>query len=83
MIPFAIRGVIWYQGESNATDKTGQIAWNPEQNHRLFEALITSWRQVWNRGDFPFYYVQLPNLNRNWMLFRQMQLQTLEAGSRT
>ncbi len=79
LIPFAIRGVIWYQGESNATDSSNQIAWNQERNRQLFEGLITSWRDAWGQGEFPFYYVQLPNLNRNWMLFREMQLQTLDS----
>jgi len=77
LIPFAIRGVIWYQGETNATDASNQIAWNPEQNRLLFKTLIQSWRRRWGQGDFPFYYVQLPNLNRPWMLFRDMQCRML------
>ncbi|MEN6309240.1 MAG: GDSL-type esterase/lipase family protein [Anaerohalosphaeraceae bacterium] len=79
LIPFAIRGVIWYQGETNATDASNQIAWDPHYNQRLFEALIQSWRRRWGQGDFPFYYVQLPNLNRPWMLFREMQFRMLNT----
>jgi sialate O-acetylesterase len=48
---FAMRGVIWYQGESNRL--------LPEQYERLFPALISDWRASWGRGDFPFYFVQI------------------------
>ncbi|MHC4670466.1 MAG: sialate O-acetylesterase [Planctomycetota bacterium] len=51
--PFAIRGVIWYQGESNAG--------RAEQYQTLFPTLIRDWRRAWGRGDFPFLYVQLAN----------------------
>jgi len=50
---FGIRGVIWYQGESNA----GRAA----QYHDLMSLLIGSWRDAWGQGAFPFYFVQLPN----------------------
>jgi sialate O-acetylesterase len=49
--PFAIKGVIWYQGESN----TG----NPEQYDDLFPVLIANWRERWQNRDLPFYYVQI------------------------
>ena len=48
---FAIKGVIWYQGESNS-DRPGQY-------RKLFPALIRDWRQAWGQGDFPFLFVQL------------------------
>ncbi|MDF7809295.1 sialate O-acetylesterase [Pontiellaceae bacterium B12219] len=51
-IPFAIKGVIWYQGESN-------VEW-PDEYEVLFSSLITSWRTAWGQGNFPFYYVQIP-----------------------
>lgn len=51
-IPFAIKGVIWYQGESN-------MEW-PSEYEALFSSLITSWRTAWGQGAFPFYYVQIP-----------------------
>lgn len=54
LIPFAIRGVIWYQGENNS-DK-------PLQYRSLFPALIDSWRHEWGEGDFPFLFVQLAPL---------------------
>jgi len=54
IIPFAIRGVLWYQGESNCGD-----------GMRYFDkmkALVGGWRKVWQQGDFPFYSVQItPN----------------------
>ena len=62
LVPFAIRGVIWYQGESNTTA--------PEQYRTLFPVLIHDWRKAWDEGDFPFIYVQLPNFDphiwRSW-----------------
>ncbi|MHB8972189.1 MAG: sialate O-acetylesterase [Pirellulaceae bacterium] len=51
LVPFAIRGAIWYQGESNRAD--GMLY------HEKMKALIAGWRSVWKQGDFPFYYVQL------------------------
>ena len=54
LIPFAIKGVIWYQGEANADE--GDI-----YMHKMI-ALITGLRKVWAQGDFPFYFVQLPAL---------------------
>ena len=49
--PFALRGAIWYQGESNATE--GML-----YTERM-KALISGWRQLWGEGDFPFYFVQI------------------------
>tara|TARA_R110001592_G_scaffold363111_1_gene680551 strand:- start:30503 stop:31441 length:939 start_codon:yes stop_codon:yes gene_type:complete len=54
-IPFAIKGVIWYQGESNASVCPG----DPKRYETLFPTLIQSWREEWKQGDFPFYYVQI------------------------
>jgi len=51
LMPFAIRGVIWYQGESNAG--------RAYQYRTLFPAMIANWRQAWGQGDFPFLFVQL------------------------
>ncbi len=51
LLPYAIRGVIWYQGESNSN-----LA---RQYRRLFPLLIGSWRAAWRQGDFPFLFVQL------------------------
>ena len=50
-IGYGIRGVIWYQGESNAS--------RAAEYRTLFPFLIASWREEWGLGDFPFYWVQL------------------------
>ncbi|MEP3229741.1 MAG: sialate O-acetylesterase [Flavobacteriaceae bacterium] len=54
-IPYTMKGVIWYQGESN-------MEWPNEYEH-LLSSLITSWRKAWDQGDFPFYFVQIPSYN--------------------
>ena len=51
IMPYGIKGVIWYQGESNV----GRAA----QYERLFPLMIKSWRKEWSEGDFPFYFVQI------------------------
>jgi sialate O-acetylesterase len=57
VIPYAIRGAIWYQGESIVGGKAGI------QNYpHVMETLVTQWRRLWGEGDFPFYAVQLPAL---------------------
>ena len=68
---YGIRGVIWYQGESNAH--------NAALHDRLFPSLIADWRSVWQEGDFPFLYVQLPNIaTANWQEFRESQRRALQ-----
>ena len=54
LVPFAIRGALWYQGESNCSDSHDRVTYADKM-----EALIKGWRKVWGEGDFPFYYVQL------------------------
>lgn len=78
LIPYAIKGVIWYQGESNA----GR-AW---QYRSLFPAMIQNWRDDWKQGDFPFLYVQLAPFMKivnepsesAWAELREAQLLTLK-----
>jgi sialate O-acetylesterase len=79
IIPFAIQGAIWYQGESNA----GR-AW---QYRKAFPLMITDWRKQWKQGDFPFYFVQLAsfdaggskdkNAGYQWAELREAQTLTL------
>jgi sialate O-acetylesterase len=77
IVPFAIRGVIWYQGESNSG--------RAYQYRKLFPAIIRDWRNAWGRGDFPFLFVQLPNFGGSasepgesiWAELREAQLMTL------
>jgi sialate O-acetylesterase len=53
LIPYAIRGAIWYQGESN-----GPTA---KQYRNIMETMIADWRKAWDQGNFPFIYVQIAN----------------------
>ena len=77
MLNYSIKGVIWYQGESN-TEHAGEY-------NKTFTALITDWRKQWHEGDFPFLYVQLPNFNEpdkkpsasQWAELREAQLNAL------
>ncbi|KAA9339375.1 9-O-acetylesterase [Hymenobacter busanensis] len=77
LVPFALKGVIWYQGESNA----GQ----PTQYRTLFPALIQDWRRQWNY-TLPFLFVQLPNFGSDlpqpadyaWAELRDAQAQALK-----
>lgn len=55
LVPFGIRGAIWYQGESNRA--------RAAQYRTLFPTMIADWRQRFGQGDFPFYYVQLAPFN--------------------
>ena len=73
LIPFAIRGAIWYQGESNAETPA-----RVRQHGYLFPLLVNQWRARWGQGDFPFLYVQLPALDRPaWPRFRDGQRRML------
>jgi sialate O-acetylesterase len=51
VIGYGIKGCIWYQGESNYD--------HPDQYEKLFPAMVKRWRELWQQGDFPFYYVQI------------------------
>jgi sialate O-acetylesterase len=77
LTPFPIRGVIWYQGESNSI-----VEREPSLYHRLFRAMIEDWRSQWGEGDFPFLYVQIANFTsspvEDWAAVRDGQLKTLE-----
>jgi sialate O-acetylesterase len=81
-----IKGVIWYQGESNAP--------YAEQYAKLFPAMIRDWRAQWGIGDFPFYFVQLCNFNAfrkqvpepvesTWAELREAQAQTRDVAPNT
>lgn len=63
---YPMKGVIWYQGESNAH--------NMEAHEKLFPLLVDSWRSYWGDKQMPFYFVQLSGLNRpSWPWFRDSQ----------
>lgn len=69
LLPVPIRGVAWYQGESNA-DSPARVA----QHADLFPMLVRDWRQAWQQPELPFVFVQLPGLDRpEWPAFRDSQ----------
>jgi sialate O-acetylesterase len=74
IIPYAIRGVLWYQGESIVGGAAG-VALYPH----VMETLVKSWRALWGEGDFPFYAVQLAALNNisNNPVVREQQAKIL------
>ncbi|MXV17649.1 sialate O-acetylesterase [Hufsiella ginkgonis] len=80
LVPYGIKGVIWYQGESNG-DKLAQAV----EYRTLFPRMISDWRAQWKQGDFPFLFVQLANFRKpatapaegNWAWVREAQLKTL------
>jgi sialate O-acetylesterase len=75
VLPYPIRGVAWYQGESNA-ESPERVA----QHEAIFEMLVRDWRAQWGLGDFPFLFVQLPGLGRpDWPEFREQQRGFLES----
>jgi sialate O-acetylesterase len=71
---FTIRGVLWYQGETNRDE--------PKVYQQLFPEMVKDWRKKWNIGDFPFYYVQIaPNKyidKTNSQYLREAQLKALD-----
>jgi sialate O-acetylesterase len=79
LIPFAIKGVIWYQGESNVG--------RPVEYRQLLPLLISDWRRQWGQRDFPFIIQQLPNNGiptndpnqPGWASFREAQMQIAQA----
>ena len=78
LLPYAIQGAIWYQGESNAG--------RAHQYRTLFPTMIVDWRRAWGQGDFPFLFVQLANFKAekpepgesDWAELREAQTMTLE-----
>lgn len=81
LIPYAVKGAIWYQGESN-TDNS------PEEYGFRLSTMIESWRTAWGQGDFYFYYCQLANYkeantepndgNDGWVVLSNQQQKALE-----
>lgn len=75
LVPYAIRGAIWYQGESNAsTEETGKLY------AVQLPLLIKDWRARWGQGDFPFAWVQLPNFQtkaEGWPAVREAMVKSL------
>lgn len=80
LVPYAIRGVLWYQGESNAG--------RPEQYRHLLPVLIERWRDLWGNKNLPFLFVQLPNYapqfdGAYFTLLRESQLKVWQSAPNT
>ena len=83
IVPYAMRGVIWYQGEHNAS--------RAYQYRDLFPKMIQTWRDVWQQGDFPFYWVQLADFfdevsepdESDWAELREAQTMTMDRLKNT
>jgi sialate O-acetylesterase len=78
LVPYAIQGAVWYQGESNAG--------RAYQYRKLFPTMIEDWRKAWGQGPFSFYFVQLANFTpvlpdpgeSDWAELREAQTMTLK-----
>jgi sialate O-acetylesterase len=67
--PFAVRGVLWYQGETDA-----EAPYNAYLYRNLLAGMISDWRTLWREPELPFYIVQLPILkSRDWSVLRESQ----------
>ena len=75
LLPYALRGVIWYQGESNAAQS--------RQYRTLFPDLIADWRRHWGEGDFPFLFVQIAPFTGMRPEIREAQLLTARSVHNT
>jgi len=77
LIPYAIRGATWYQGEADA--------WSAYRYRKQLPAMIRGWREAWGQGEFPFFLVQLPNYKQPdaapkdapWAVVRESQAKSL------
>ncbi len=77
LVPYALQGAIWYQGESNAG--------RAYQYRKLFSTMINDWRNAWQQGPFSFYFVQLANFtdalpepgDSDWAELREAQTMAL------
>jgi len=75
LIPYAMKGVIWYQGEANAD--------RAKEYRTLFAAMIADWRREWKIGDFPFLFVQIAPNKANTPELREAQLLTWKKTPNT
>ncbi len=81
VIPYAVKGFIWYQGESNAQTVSAGLGYQ-----KLLTLLIASWREKWQQGPLPFYWVQLPlyqggGCGTAWQVVRESMLKTLQVAN--
>jgi sialate O-acetylesterase len=76
--PYTIKGVIWYQGETNSDPERAPLY------SKLFSTMILDWRHKWQQGAFPFLYVQISSFNspgESWGLLRDQQRRTLAVAN--
>ena len=77
--PYGIKGVIWYQGESNSPHASAYLY------SKAFSTMITDWRQQWQLGNFPFLFVQISSFKstpqEDWGTLRDQQRRTLALGN--
>jgi len=77
LIPYALKGAIWYQGEQNASD--------PGDYAAVFKTMVNDWRRRWGLGDFPFLFVEIAGYHApqkepsegGWALLREQQMKSL------
>ncbi len=86
LIPFAIKGFIWYQGESNAPTSGSEAGYKGgydlKESALKIDTMVNDWRTRWNDKRLPFYQVQLPGIkSRPWALYREMQADCLKKIS--
>ena len=76
--PYTIKGVIWYQGETNSAPERAPLY------NRLFSDMIADWRHNWHQGEFPFLFVQISSFTspgENWGVLRDQQRRTLSVAN--
>ena len=74
LVGYGIKGVLWYQGEANRR--------NANEYEKIVNTMVTSWREQWNIGDFPFYYAQISPFNygkNNSAFLREAQLKSSQS----
>ncbi|HWZ51037.1 MAG TPA: sialate O-acetylesterase [Granulicella sp.] len=77
LTPYSIKGVIWYQGETNSAPERAPLY------EKLFAAMIAGWRSSWQQGQFPFLFAQISSFNspgESWGLLRDQQRRTLSVA---
>jgi len=75
LVPYAMRGVAWYQGEANAS--------RGKQYRSLLPALIKNWRTEWKQGEFPFLIVQIPGWKNHFPELKEAQLLASQTVAKT
>ena len=84
LAPYAIRGAVWYQGETNSDARNAGLFGLPADLYGMqLQMLIENWRELWGQGPFPFIWVQLPNFDAppqwadGWVTVREQMLKSL------